>query len=68
VAKLGVVEEEADECAFWMELIIDGGIMQRRKVEPLRDEAEQLTRIFAASKLTTRRNNRKLQIETRKSS
>ena len=25
VAKIGVVEEEADESAFWMELIIEGG-------------------------------------------
>lgn len=49
VAKLGTVEEEADESAFWMELIVEGGMKSRRLVEPLRAEAEELVRIFVAS-------------------
>jgi four helix bundle protein len=35
IAKLGVVEEEADESAFWMELIIESGLIERKLVEPL---------------------------------
>ena len=31
VAKIGVVEEEADETTFWLELIIDSGIRSSRK-------------------------------------
>ncbi len=27
IAKIGVVEEEADESAFWLELIIEGGLL-----------------------------------------
>lgn len=54
VAKLGTVEEEADECAFWLEMIKDTGILEPMKVEPLRAEAYELSRIMAASKMTAR--------------
>src|SRR4030095_8279152 len=39
IAKLGTVEEEADESAFWLELIIEGGILKQKVVEPLLTEA-----------------------------
>src|SRR4030095_4000604 len=39
IAKLGTVEEEADESAFWLDLIIDGGILKQKVVEPLLTEA-----------------------------
>jgi four helix bundle protein len=67
ISKLGTVEEEADESAFWMELLIEGELMKDAKVQPLHDEAVQLTAIMAASRITASRNrgtiaNRKLQI------
>ena len=67
ISKLGTVEEEADESAFWMELLMEAGLMKEPKVKPLRDEAVQLTAIMAASRMTASRNrnsiaNRKLQI------
>src|SRR5712675_1423787 len=43
ISKLGIVEEEADESAFWMELIIDSGLVPGQKLEKLMDEADQLT-------------------------
>jgi four helix bundle protein len=49
-AKLGIVEEEADESAFWMEIIIEAGLMERRLVQPLLDEAEELVAIMVASR------------------
>ena len=52
VAKLGTVIEEADESAFWMELIIDDKILGRRHVEALMDEANQLVAIMTASRKT----------------
>src|SRR6267142_2225764 len=39
IAKLGTVEEEADESAFWMELIIEGSVMKEARVKPLLQEA-----------------------------
>jgi four helix bundle protein len=67
ISKLGNVEEEVDESAFWMELTMEGGLMGEKKVLPLHDEAVQLTRIMAASRITASRNrnpiaNRKSQI------
>jgi four helix bundle protein len=52
IAKLGVVEEEADESSFWMELIIEGGLLKPALVQPLRDEATAISRIMARSRLT----------------
>ena len=52
ISKLGTVVEEADESAYWIELIIDGGIMKKKLVKPLLDEAEELVRIMAASHKT----------------
>jgi four helix bundle protein len=52
ISKLGTVEEEADESAYWMELIIDAGLLPRKRVEPLHQEACELTAIMAASRLS----------------
>jgi len=54
VAKLGVVEEEADESAFWLELIIEGSLLNAKLVQPLLDEANELTRIMASSRVTAK--------------
>jgi four helix bundle protein len=50
IAKSGVVEEEADETAFWLELIIDSGIRSETQIEPLLKEAGELVAIMAASR------------------
>ncbi len=52
VNKLGVVEEEADESALWMELLGESGVMPARRLEKLLDEANQLTAIIVASRKT----------------
>ncbi len=66
IAKLGTVEEEADECAFWMELITEGKLLRESRVSKLLQEARELERIMAASRLTARASvsiaNRKSQI------
>ena len=67
VAKIGVVEEEADESAYWIELLIEGKIVRQTVGRSLLEEAVQLTKIIAASKITARLNlhsvaNRKFQI------
>jgi four helix bundle protein len=52
IAKLGTVEEEADESAFWMELVIEDGMLSERVVGPLLAEANELTRIMARSRIS----------------
>lgn len=49
IARLVVVEEEADESAYWLELIIEGKLIKKSLVEPLLTEANELTAIFVAS-------------------
>ncbi|HJT66217.1 MAG TPA: four helix bundle protein [Pyrinomonadaceae bacterium] len=54
IAKLGIVEEEADESAFWLELIIEGSLLKAKLVQPLLDEANEITRIVASSRVTAK--------------
>ncbi len=39
-AKLGIVEEEADECLYWMEMLIDAEIVPKHRLEELVSEAK----------------------------
>ncbi|MEK6301914.1 MAG: four helix bundle protein [Acidobacteriota bacterium] len=55
IAKIGVVEEEADESAFWMELIIERSLLPASKVEPLLNEANELVAIMASSRISAKR-------------
>ncbi len=52
VSKLGIVEEEADESAFWMELVIEKEMLVAGKVVPLWAEANALTAIMVRSRET----------------
>ena len=60
-AKIGVVEEEADETAFWLELIIDSASLTEAKIRPLLAEAGELVAIMAASRKSAL-GNRKLAV------
>ena len=55
IAKLCIVEEEADECAYWLELIIDGGVMGSNRVGDLLKEANEILAIIIASRKTASR-------------
>jgi four helix bundle protein len=63
IGELGVVEEEADESAFWLELIIETGLLNQRKVTPLLAEAGEIVAMMASSKKTAAKS----QIANRKS-
>jgi four helix bundle protein len=51
---MGVVLEETDETQFWLELLVDAGIVEKDRLSPLREESEQLVRIFRSSIQTAR--------------
>lgn len=59
IAKLGVVEEEADETAFWLEFIIDSALLTEARIHSLLTEAEELVAIMATSRKSAL-SNRKL--------
>lgn len=59
IAKLSIVEEEADESAFWLEVIPEAELMTATKTQALLQEAGELTAIMVASRKTLLRNARK---------
>jgi four helix bundle protein len=67
IAKLGTVEEEADETAFWLELIIEGDLLAAAQIQPLLNEAIEIVAITAASKKTASATLARSQIANRKS-
>ena len=56
VSKIGIVVEEADETVYWLELIAHAGLVPTGTVDPLLDEASQLSQIFNQSQLTVKDN------------
>jgi four helix bundle protein len=48
-AKMGIVEEEADETVYWIELLIDAGIIQLTRVTDLLKEADEILAITVSS-------------------
>ncbi len=54
VAKMGVVVEEADETLFWLELLVETGVVKEIGLKSLLEEANELVAIFAASHRTAR--------------
>jgi len=58
ISKLSIVIEESDESNFWLEFIIDEGLLTKNKVKPLLQESEELTAIFFSSRKTARKNSK----------
>jgi len=57
LAKLSIVIEEADESSFWLELLVDAGLISELKLKDLKCEAGQLVAIFNASRMTARKGS-----------
>ena len=55
VYKLGLVEEEADESLFWLEMVVETDLMPAARVQDLTQEADELTAIFVASRKTAKK-------------
>jgi len=63
VAKMAIVEEEADESIYWMELLIDAGLVSSKKLSALMQEADELLAMTVASINTARGRKRTLRQE-----
>ncbi len=55
IAKMGIVEEEADECIYCMEIITESGLVSGDRLLELNTEADELLAITVASIKTARR-------------
>jgi len=68
MAKLGIVEEEADESLYWQELLVESGIVKESLLADLMREGNEILAIVVATRKTTRaRGVRRRQIENRTS-
>ena len=54
VAKMAIVEEECDESMYWIDLIIQAGIMDENRVIDLRAEANEILSMVVSSIKTAR--------------
>lgn len=54
IAKLGTVEEEADESIYWLEMLVEAKVVEQKLVTELLAEANELTAIIAASRKTAK--------------
>jgi len=56
IAKLGIVEEEADETLYWLELIQELNNEYKNLIYPLYREMNEILSIIVASKKTARKS------------
>ena len=54
VNKLKIVEEEADETRYWLELLVDGNIVSASRLKPLMTEIDEILAMTVASIKTMR--------------
>ena len=53
-AKLGIVEEETDESLFWMELLVESGLVKQELLQPLMTECDEILSIVISAIKTSR--------------
>lgn len=54
ISKLSIVEEEADETMFWLEILAETGTLPKSAIEPLHRETEEILKMIVASIRTLR--------------
>ena len=54
IAKLGIVEEEADETQYWLELLVEAGLMPEERLKDLMAETDEIIAMTVASIKTLR--------------
>ena len=58
INKIVIVEEEADESVYWLELIEESGLINSAALPILKKEANELTAIFTAIGKTAKENQK----------
>jgi len=57
LAKLAIVEEEADETVYWLELLVESSIVQASRLAELQKETNEIIAMTVASIKTLRERN-----------
>ncbi|MEA2204638.1 MAG: hypothetical protein QOE77_1414 [Blastocatellia bacterium] len=58
ISKMGIVEEEADETMYWIDLSIDAGLLKRNRVQSILKETDEILAITVSSINTPRSSRR----------
>jgi four helix bundle protein len=56
---MGIVEEECDEALYWIDVLVELGFVSPKRVEPLRNEADEIIAITVSPIKTARKGTRK---------
>jgi four helix bundle protein len=56
ISKMGIVEEETDESIYWMELLMNCGLIRKDQTSDLLNEANEILAMTVSSIRTARRN------------
>ena len=59
ISKMGIVEEEADETRYWIELLLEIKIVSQQRVQHLIQECDAIIAMTVSSITTARRNRNK---------
>ena len=54
IAKLGIVEEENDETLYWLELLIEAGLVPETRLSDLMNETDEIVAMTVSSIKTLR--------------
>ncbi len=59
ISKIAIAIEEADESQFWLEMIVEAGLLSQKKLTALMKESDEIVAILTASSKTAKANLRK---------
>jgi len=57
-SKISIVVEEADESVFWMEVMIEAGIITSEKIKKLMGEGNEILKVAASARKTVSENKK----------
>ena len=67
IAKLSIVEEEVDETLYWLELLVEAGLVPETRLSDLMQETDEIVAMIVSSIKTLRQRQRTEQSRRRKS-
>jgi len=66
IAKLSIVEEEADETLYWLELLVEADLVPEARLRELMQETDEITAMIVSSIKTLRKRRRRERSRSRK--
>ena len=67
IHKLSIVEEEGDESIYWMELLVESGIVSEKMLSPLISDVNEIVAMTVSSIKTLRQRQSQSKIQNLKS-